>query len=161
MLKFLNNYEAEKRIQAYRRWPNGQRHGLERASCVPHRVGGPGDSCFYCERWRLGFVVTRWDFIWNCESMYIIYIELWCLFAIFSLAVHSGSPQLVGFFGWSLAAGGTMALYAAIAFGRRTSGSGDVVRRCMRCSNLSGLWMFFWFCWRHFNQSMSDMYCKC
>lgn len=86
----------------------------------------------------LGFHMKLWIYVY-------IYIELWCLFAIFSLAVHSGSPQLVGFSGWSLAAGGTMALYAAIAFGRRTSGSGDVVRRCMRCSNLSGLWMFFYF----------------
>ena len=73
--KLLEQLRNQKRIQAYRRWPNGQRHGMERASCVPHRVGGPGDSCFYCERWRLGFVVTRWDFIWNCESMYVyIYI---------------------------------------------------------------------------------------
>mmetsp|Transcript_13610 Transcript_13610/g.30077 ORF Transcript_13610/g.30077 Transcript_13610/m.30077 type:complete len:198 (+) Transcript_13610:29-622(+) len=49
------------------RWPSGLKHGLERGGCVPHRVGGPGDTCFYGERvWDKG--ILRSDRYWETNN---------------------------------------------------------------------------------------------
>ncbi|CAE7941525.1 unnamed protein product [Symbiodinium sp. KB8] len=50
-----------------RRLPNGLLHGLERSTCVPYRVGGPGSPSFYAERvWKEGRLVK--DAVWETNS---------------------------------------------------------------------------------------------
>ncbi|CAE7655821.1 unnamed protein product [Symbiodinium sp. CCMP2456] len=50
-----------------RRLPNGLLHGLERSTCIPRRVGGPGIPSFYAERvWKEGRLVK--DAVWETNS---------------------------------------------------------------------------------------------